>query len=150
MAPNILVKKWNSEFSFPSKAGKSNFYYLSRVNHYGTLTSGCNRSLRFSGTLLGILANLSNYLVQLLEFPVFSVSFPCFYDYSDDSNDDWYHSHFDVPLLFNSFSRSSYLWTFSLSFIFTLLSTRTVKSTRRQFIFFLIIKTGFGLLVWIG
>ena len=59
-----------------------------------------------------------------------------FVDCTEHSNYNWYHRHLHIPLFFNSLSRSTYLSLFSLSFSFTLWSTRTAKSTIQQVLFF--------------
>ena len=54
----------------------------------------------------------------------------------------------NIILLLSGKSRN--FSNFSLSFTFTLWFTETTKSTRWQLLFFFLIKTGSGLLAWIG
>ena len=63
--------------------------------------------------------------------------FQSFGDHAVCANYNWYHFHFHVPVFFSSLARSRYLSLFSLSFSFTLWSTRTTKSTTWQVFFFL-------------
>ena len=104
-----------------------------------------SKSPQVSMTLLSILTNLNNVTVWKASIrPLISKSSSPFTNWSfsectKSTNYNWYSSHFHVPQFFNSLVRSRYLSFFTLSFSFTLWSSRTAKSTILQVLFLLLI-----------
>ena len=103
-------------------------------------------SLQVSRTLLSILDDINNAEVWMVSIrPVISKSSSPFGDCTESTNYNWYNRHFSV--FFNFLERSRYLFFFSQSFNFTLLSSRTAMFSNLQdlFYFLIIIK---GLIIW--